>query len=153
MKLAEPEVDPVQKRVSVIKPASYAFTEALDHRTFLLTLRSSLYDGRVVRRMGNWKIALYVAIKSRYFIASDPVTILPFFRTFKSERDIIRVHESAAMWLLPSYLRDPSKETLQSRIYRQGSKALESLTKYCEESSIFWIPTPPTTFWQWPKRV
>lgn len=133
---------PLEKGVSVIRPVgpdftdlravSFAFTEAVDYRAYILLLTSSLYDLHVEGRTGNWKNSLHVAMKSRNFNASDLATMLTFLQTFKRECDIIPSHESAAVLLLPSYPREPTSTTFQSRINFQGSKDPRSLRTYCQ---------------------
>lgn len=125
MELDEPNTAPPEKGISVINPVSFAFVGVVDYRTYRLPLRSPLYDERVSRGMGKWQ-DLEVAMKTRYFIASDPVTILPFVNTIRRECDILRILAGAATWLLPTYLSDPARETLQSRMYRQGTKTPEA---------------------------
>lgn len=123
---------PKERGVAVLRSVSPAFGEAVDYRTYRLRLRSPLYDGCVARRMGKWQKDLDVAMKSRYFTPAEAITILPFLQTFKRECDVLRIHEGAAMWLLPTYLRDPAKATLQSRMARRGTKAPGSLTTYSQ---------------------
>lgn len=71
-----------------------------------------------------------VSLKTRYFNKLDPVTILPIFQTFRRESNILLIHKEATKWLLPKYLRDPTKETLQSRMSHQGSKTTGSVMTY-----------------------
>lgn len=96
---------PTEREVRVIRSVSPAFAEVLDYRAYRLRLKSSLYDGRVARRIGKWQKDLDVAMKSQYFQPSEPITILPFLQTFKWECDVLRIHEGAAMWLLSPYLK------------------------------------------------
>lgn len=56
----------------MIRPVSYVFMESVDHRTDHFLLRSSLYDGLVVRSRSKCKNWLDVAMKSSCINSSDP---------------------------------------------------------------------------------
>lgn len=74
--------------------------------------------------------ALYFAMKARVSKYSDSDTILPFSQTFKRECEIIRDHQEEAVWLLLSYLRDPTRATFQRKMCLQGYKPPTSVTRY-----------------------
>lgn len=52
--------------------------------------------------------------KAQFFYPKDTVSISGFFSTLKLECDKIRIHEGAAKWVLPQFVKDTVASALSS---------------------------------------
>jgi len=74
-------------------------------------------------------------MKANFFDATDLISILSFLGNFKAACDSNDVHEGAAMWILPHFMKKPASVAVTSRLRlkkSEGRRSEGTLSSYCE---------------------
>ena len=107
---------------TLIRPVNLLFRKALDYRTYRLSDRSQHYDRVVAKKVAKMAKMMEVQLRSHFFDATDPISILAFLPQFKTACDTNGVHEGAETWLFQFFIKSPAKAALVARI-RAPNKA------------------------------
>lgn len=96
----------------VLRQIKIRFCDALDYHSCLLADKSPNYDYRVAKSRAKGAERLKVQIKASIFVSFDPISIMGVLSTFQLACDTNRIHERAAMQLLPFFMKKPDAAAL-----------------------------------------
>lgn len=118
-----------------MKTVSTYFTAAKNFETYRLTPQAQKYNGHIYGNISKWAKRMEVGVKSSIFKPADPIYIAAFRHIFKTACDSNGIHEEAAIWLFPHFMKEMAKAALS---YRKSSskdnntQKKRTLTTYCQ---------------------
>lgn len=90
------------------------FCNALDYQSDCLANKSSKFDDPVALRAARWTNGLQIQMEKNILGSFGSISMIGFLSTLKFACDTNEDYESAAMWLLPSFMKKPAAAGLKS---------------------------------------
>lgn len=96
---------------------------AVDYRKYRLANRSPRYDDTVSSYVAKLVKKIKSQMKAHFFDPKDPIFIIGFLATFELTCDTNKIHEGAAMWVLPHFVKETIANALNSRMCAEDRTA------------------------------
>lgn len=82
-------------------------------------MQSQSYNGRISGKINKWAERTEVSMRSAIFKPSDTISLLFFLHNSKGAYDINGIHDGAAMWLFPHFMKDAANSGLEPEFVLQ----------------------------------
>lgn len=102
--------------VTVLKPMSELFADAVDYQHYRLIKRSARYNDNVANELKKMTKETTVQVKHLTFTGRGSVSMIASLQAFKADCDAYNINEGAAMWPFKHYLSGLVETIINARV-------------------------------------